>query len=94
MADQFSFCFGIELELLVGSRSKNHKSWRSLASEISVKLAKAGIANHINEGNDKAVEHYEEWSIVQEVTVPSQPGKNLCKPPIWLMVYCNRMCMS
>lgn len=80
MADQFSFFFGVELELLVGSRSKTHKSWRSFASEISSKLDKAGITNHVNEGNDKNPEHYNEWSIVQEVTIPSQPGKNLCKP--------------
>ncbi|KAK9423817.1 putative Amidoligase enzyme-domain-containing protein [Seiridium unicorne] len=77
MANQFSFFFGIELELLIGSRSKSHKSWKSLASEVSSKLKKAGIANHVNEGNDKSLENYEEWSVVQEVTVPSQPGKNL-----------------
>ncbi|KAK6217942.1 hypothetical protein LQW54_002997 [Pestalotiopsis sp. IQ-011] len=77
MANQFSFYFGIELELLIGSRSKNHKSWRALALEVSTKLKKAGIDNHINEGNDKSVDNYSEWSIVQEVTVPSQPGKNL-----------------
>lgn len=79
MANQFNFFFGIELELLIGSRSKSHKSWKSLATEVSTRLNKAGIANHVNEGNDKSLENYEEWSIVQEVTVPSQPGKNLCK---------------
>ncbi|KAH6660836.1 putative amidoligase enzyme-domain-containing protein [Truncatella angustata] len=77
MANHLSFFFGVELELLIGSRSKTHKTWKSLAAEVSTKLRKAGLANHVNEGNDKAIEHYEEWSIVQEVTVPSQPGKNL-----------------
>lgn len=80
MSNQFSFLFGIEIELLVGSRSKTHKTWRSLASEMSMKLASAGLANHVNHGGDKSAENYQEWSIVQEVTVPSQPGKNLCKP--------------
>ncbi|KAI0127285.1 putative amidoligase [Xylariales sp. AK1849] len=77
MAFEFSFLFGIEIELLMGSRSKNHKSWKSLAAEFSIKLTKAGIPNHVNECNDKALENYEEWSIVQEVTVPSQAAKNL-----------------
>lgn len=79
MASQFSFYFGVELELLIGSRSKTHKSWQSMASELSTRLMKVGIANHVNEHNDKSAENYAEWSIVQEVTVPSQPGKNLCK---------------
>ncbi|ETS75822.1 hypothetical protein PFICI_12766 [Pestalotiopsis fici W106-1] len=77
MANQFSFFFGVELELLISSRSKSHKSWMSLATEVSTKLKKAGIRNHINEGCDKSTANYTEWSIVQEVTVPSQPGKNL-----------------
>ncbi|KAH8653836.1 hypothetical protein BX600DRAFT_440887 [Xylariales sp. PMI_506] len=77
MASQYSFYFGIEIELLIGSRSRKHKTWKSIASEVSHKLAGAGIPNHINEGNDKSPENYGEWSIVQEVTVPSQPGKNL-----------------
>ncbi|CAJ2506605.1 Uu.00g077910.m01.CDS01 [Anthostomella pinea] len=69
--------FGVEIELLIGSRSKNHKSWKSLASELSVRLADAGISNHLNEGNIKSVENYHEWSITHEVTVPMQAGKNL-----------------
>jgi hypothetical protein len=80
MAHQFSFLFGIELEFLVASRAKTHKTWKSLASEMSAKLASAGLPNHVNHGGDKSAENYQEWSIVQEVTVPFQPGKNLCKP--------------
>ncbi|KAI0006390.1 putative amidoligase enzyme-domain-containing protein [Xylariaceae sp. FL0662B] len=72
-----AFQFGIEIELLLGSRSKTHKSWKSLASELSTRLSKAGIPNHLNEGNDKSAENYLEWSITQEVTVPAQAGKNL-----------------
>jgi hypothetical protein len=79
MADQFAFQFGIEIELLIGSRSKTHKSWKSLAMEVSSKLAKAGVHNHINENNDKSLENYQEWSVVQEVTIPTQAGKNLCQ---------------
>ncbi|KAI1085392.1 putative amidoligase enzyme-domain-containing protein [Whalleya microplaca] len=77
MATPFVFQFGVEIELLLGSRSKTHKSWKSLASELSTRLAKAGIPNHLNQGNDKSAENYFEWSITQEVTVPAQAGKNL-----------------
>ncbi|KAI1503279.1 putative amidoligase enzyme-domain-containing protein [Biscogniauxia marginata] len=71
------FQFGIEIELLIGSRSKTHKSWKFLASELSLRLENAGIPNHLNEGNEKSADNYYEWSITQEVTVPAQAGKNL-----------------
>ncbi|KAI0020900.1 putative amidoligase enzyme-domain-containing protein [Xylariomycetidae sp. FL0641] len=77
MASDLTFQFGVEIELLLGSRTKNHKSWKSLATELSVKLHDAGIPNHLNESNVKSAENYHEWSITQEVTVPMQAGKNL-----------------
>lgn len=73
-----SLQFGIEIELLLGGRKKAHSSWKSLANELSRRLAAAGIANHINDGGDKAVEHYREYSIVREVTIPNQLAKGLC----------------
>lgn len=79
MKTQTSLQFGIEIELLLGSRKKAHSSWKSLAKDVSTRLAAAGIANHINQGNDKAQDHYREWSVVQEVTIPSQPGQGLCR---------------
>ncbi|KAI1339382.1 putative amidoligase enzyme-domain-containing protein [Xylariaceae sp. FL0016] len=77
MAGVAFFQFGVEIELLIGSRSKNHKSWSSLASELSTRLIHSGIPNHLNEGNVKTPENYHEWSITREVTVPMQAGKNL-----------------
>ncbi|KAK3339935.1 putative amidoligase enzyme-domain-containing protein [Lasiosphaeria hispida] len=77
MEAQNSFQFGVEIELLMGSRKKTHPNWKSLAKDVSKRLLKAGIANHINESNDKSPENYREWSIVQEVTIPNQPAKNL-----------------
>jgi hypothetical protein len=71
--------FGVEIELLLGSRKKSHASWKALAKDLSKRLAKAGIANHINDSNDKSPDNYREWSIVPEVTIPSQPNKGLCK---------------
>ena len=73
-----SLQFGIEIELLLGGRKKAHSSWKSLANDLSRRLAVAGIANHINDGGDKAVEHYREYSIVREVTIPNQLAKGLC----------------
>lgn len=72
--------FGLEIELLLGPRKKgpSHSSWKSLAKDLSKRLTKAGIPNHVNDSNDKSAHNYREWSITQEVTIPSQPGKNLC----------------
>lgn len=78
-ASQLTFLFGVELEFLLGSRSKKHKTWASLAAELSTRLAKAGISNHVNAGNEKTSENYREWSIVREVTVPEDIGKSLCE---------------
>lgn len=73
-----SLQFGIEIELLLGGRKKAHSSWKSLANDLSKRLTVAGIANHINDGGDKAVEHYREYSVVREVTIPNQLAKGLC----------------
>lgn len=78
MEEQNSFKFGVELELLLGGRKKPHSNWKSLAKDLSKRLQKAGISNHVNESNDKSRDNYREWSIVQEVTIPAQPAKNLC----------------
>lgn len=69
--------FGVEIELLLGGRKKTYSSWGSLAKDVCKRLLKVGIRSHVNEGGSK--ESYSEWSIVQEVTIPSQPAKNMCK---------------
>lgn len=79
MSVQSSLQFGVEIELLLGSRKRAHSSWKGMAKDLSKRLAMAGISNHVNEGNDKSQEQYAQWSIVQEVTIPSQPAKGLCK---------------
>lgn len=82
---QASLQFGIEIELLLGGRKKAHSSWKSLATDLSKRLTAVGIANHINDGGDKAIEHYREYSIVREVTIPNQLAKGLCM--IFIYVY-------
>ncbi|KAK1751288.1 putative amidoligase enzyme-domain-containing protein [Echria macrotheca] len=69
--------FGVEIELLLGSRKKTYPNWKTLAKDVSKRLAKAGVANHVNDTNDKSPDNYREWSVVPEVTIPSQPAKNL-----------------
>ncbi len=78
MSSQGSLQFGVEIELLLGSRKKTYSSWSTLAKDVSKRLLQAGINNHINESNSKSRENYREWSIVPEVTIPNQPAKNLC----------------
>ncbi|KAK3296378.1 uncharacterized protein B0H64DRAFT_461449 [Chaetomium fimeti] len=66
-----SFRFGVEIELLLESPGKKHKTWDSLAKDLSKQLAKAGIPNRIDDSGD-----YSEWSIVREVTVQDPNGQN------------------
>lgn len=68
-----SFRFGVEIELLLESTGRKHKTWHSLAMDLSKRLAKAGIPNRVDESGD-----YSEWSIVREVTVQDPNGKNPC----------------
>lgn len=80
---QITLNFGLELELLLGpprnkSSSSAFSSWKLLAKDLSKRLATAGIPNHINDSNDKSPHNYREWSITQEITIPSQPDKGLC----------------
>ncbi|KXX73994.1 hypothetical protein MMYC01_209014 [Madurella mycetomatis] len=68
MADG-TFQFGIEIELFLGSRKQKTPTFQSLAEEVSRKLRKAGISNHIQQSNDKSTGKYRKWSIVQEVSI-------------------------
>ncbi|KAK3986978.1 hypothetical protein QBC44DRAFT_383601 [Cladorrhinum sp. PSN332] len=77
---QTTLNFGIEIELLLGPRKKfssHHSSWKSLAKDLSKRLLKAGIPNHINNSNDKSPHNYRQWSITQEITIPNQSAKGL-----------------
>ncbi|KAK5655776.1 hypothetical protein OQA88_5314 [Cercophora sp. LCS_1] len=75
--DQQTLQFGLEIELLLGSRKKTYPNWKTLAKDVSKRLLKAGIPNHINDTNDKSPANYTEWSIAPEITIPNQPAKNL-----------------
>jgi hypothetical protein len=67
------FRFGVEVELLLESPGRKHKSWESLAKDLSKRLARAGIRNRVDDSS-----HYTEWSIVREVTVQDPAGRNPC----------------
>ncbi|OAA67815.1 hypothetical protein SPI_00010 [Niveomyces insectorum RCEF 264] len=68
--------FGVELELFIRSPKKPFASWQSLAEDVSKRLLEVEVSNHISFGKVKSPENYYEWSIVQEVTIPSQPGES------------------
>ena len=72
--------FGVELELVVKSRSYNHKSFESLASEISSSLLAVKILNHVSDLFKKEDEKYEEWSIVDELSIISRHTESRCEP--------------
>jgi hypothetical protein len=73
-----TFRFGVELEILTGSRANHHMEWYLTADELSIELTKLGLKNHVNQDHNKAMEKYNDWSIIQEVTVINQMMKNLC----------------
>ncbi|KAK4131584.1 hypothetical protein BT67DRAFT_153500 [Trichocladium antarcticum] len=72
-ADEFRF--GIEIELHLASRTQKHTQWKFLATELSGRLAQAGIANHIKEAEDKSASKYRKWSIVKELTIPENTAE-------------------
>lgn len=67
------FRFGIEIELLLASKKHKARTFQALAEEVSKRLSKAGIPNHITESNDKSPGKYRKWSIVQEISIESTP---------------------
>ncbi|AEO57310.1 hypothetical protein MYCTH_102133 [Thermothelomyces thermophilus ATCC 42464] len=71
LANHHTFCFGIEIELLLESPSKKHRTWEALAQDLSKRLKAAGIRNHVHDNHG-----YAEWSIVREVTVQDPDGRN------------------
>lgn len=76
-ADEFRF--GIEIELHLASRTQKHTQWKFLATELSERLAQAGIANHIKEADDKSESKYRKWSIVKELTIPENTAEYRCQ---------------
>ncbi|ROT38118.1 hypothetical protein SODALDRAFT_182183 [Sodiomyces alkalinus F11] len=72
MSSIYDLAFGIEIELSVLA-SKKYSTWSAVAKDISARLSKKGLRNQVC---DQPSHHYRVWSIVQEVTIPSQPAKN------------------
>ncbi|KAK3299547.1 putative amidoligase enzyme-domain-containing protein [Chaetomium fimeti] len=70
--------FGVEIELLVKSKHQNHTTFNSVASEICGHLNKAKVSSHIGNLVEKtgAAETYQDWTIIQDCTLPSKPTEN------------------
>ncbi|KAK0734680.1 hypothetical protein B0T26DRAFT_737254 [Lasiosphaeria miniovina] len=64
----FRFC--VELGLVVRSRTYKHASSAGVEEEISARLAKSGIANHVT--GTKA-ESQTEWTVAKDLAIPSHP---------------------
>ncbi|KAM4066335.1 putative amidoligase enzyme [Hirsutella rhossiliensis] len=64
--------FGTEVELLVKSKINDHGSFESLASDISKELTAAKIPNHVADIFAKGDEKYQDWSIVDELSITSK----------------------
>jgi hypothetical protein len=76
--------FGVEIELVIRSKSRTHSTFESLASEIRQHLDRAKIASHIGDLSQKPTgnvgETYQDWIIIQDSTLPSKPAESICKP--------------
>ncbi|EGS18940.1 uncharacterized protein CTHT_0055540 [Thermochaetoides thermophila DSM 1495] len=68
------FHFFVELGLLVRSRRRNHNEASGLEDEISARLTKFGIPNHIaRTGTARSSIKPEEWTIASELCIPPNP---------------------
>ncbi|KAF4635696.1 hypothetical protein G7Y89_g2385 [Cudoniella acicularis] len=76
MPEPVKLRFGAELEVVTGSRSQSQKDWQAVATLLSQELAAAGIKNHVNAEHKDKGESYQEWSLVQEVTIADQKKQN------------------
>lgn len=82
-SDHLGLRFGVEIELVVRSKNRTHSNFESLALEIHQHLVKANISSHIGDLSQKpgnAGETYQDWTIIQDSTLPSRPAENICKP--------------
>ncbi|KAH6637185.1 putative amidoligase enzyme-domain-containing protein [Chaetomium tenue] len=70
--------FGVEIELVLRSRYQKHTTFTSLASEICQRLKEAQVPSHIGNLLQKtgATETYQEWTIIQDSTLPSNATEN------------------
>ncbi|TLS20921.1 uncharacterized protein PpBr36_10866 [Pyricularia pennisetigena] len=66
--------FGVEIELLLGSKKK-HSSWKSLATQVSERLNRAGLDIFVNDHKDKSARVYQTWSISPEITIKEDAAK-------------------
>ncbi|KAF2112239.1 putative amidoligase enzyme-domain-containing protein [Lophiotrema nucula] len=74
--DGTRFRFGVEIEVITGSRENEHMEWYLTADELSDELAEIKVSNHVVQNHRKEDEDYTEWSLQQEVTIPNQMMQN------------------
>ncbi|KAH6842466.1 putative amidoligase enzyme-domain-containing protein [Chaetomium sp. MPI-CAGE-AT-0009] len=69
--------FGVEIELIVKSKTKTHADFLDLASEIQGHLNAAGVSSHIGDVLQKSKEKYQDWTITEDLTLTSAPQRNV-----------------
>ena len=73
------FRFGVEIEIVTGSRLKHHQDWLPTAKELSQELTNVSVTNHVNQDHNKAIEKYHDWSLIQETSTTNQMMQNRCE---------------
>ncbi|KAL2262487.1 hypothetical protein VTK26DRAFT_1168 [Humicola hyalothermophila] len=90
----FRFC--VELGLVIRSRRRDHTDASSLEEEISSRLTRAGIPNHIARDRTTIPLSSHEWTIAPELCIRSRPrdhhfGMRLVSP---FLRFCSRSSSS
>jgi hypothetical protein len=80
-SEEYGLRFGVEIELVLRSKHQKHTTFISLASEICQHLKEAKVSSHLGNLDQKtgAAETYQEWTIIQDSTLPSNMAENKCK---------------
>ena len=73
------FRFGLELEVITGCKSQEDNEWFYCANALSKELGAEQIPNHVNKNQNKSIESYQEWSLIQESTITNNMMQNLCE---------------
>ncbi|KAK3295090.1 putative amidoligase enzyme-domain-containing protein [Chaetomium fimeti] len=69
--------FGVEIELIVKSKTKTHADFPGLALELQTHLAAARVSSHIGDVLQKDKEKYQDWNITEDITLTSAPQRNV-----------------
>lgn len=73
------FTVGLEIELLIESKEKNHGTWFDCATDVKQILNSGGVQNHISGYGYQWTEDWKEWMVTEEYGITNEPENNRCK---------------